>query len=585
MKQSYKEKMTEPIWKSYSQLEDDIMSDIVRRIRKTGEITSTADWQINILRIMGHSSEDVENMIKKRLDASYPEMFELYDKVIDQEYTRNKKIYEQVNADFIPYNENEQLQQLTEGFMRQSQEGLSNITRSLGFYLDYGGGKRVFTPLAQVYQGYLDQAVYGIASGAFDYNTVLRRVVKDLTNSGLRSIDYASGYSSRAPVAARRAIMTGISQLTGKISDMNAEKLGTQYFEVAWHSGARPTHKTWQGKVWTKEQLVTVCGLGSVTGLLGANCYHEYYPFFPGLSERNWKDDWLDEQNQKEDVKKLFKGKEYNAYEATQKQRNMETAMRAQRQRVRLMQEGRMDPDEIMLAKARYQGQLDEYGQFCKKMNLAVQRERIYLDGHGRVAPSRINIRNQLSAESGLRTKGGGDYGVDFKVVKSKEYAQRFDKLSNNTKANQLAAKRAKNALVNRNGKNTEELYAISLDSGKDVSKITDQYIPFGVNRTQKFDADVERAEQEGNTILLIHNHPKGLPPSVVDLNELINHKKACGITVGHNGSIYYYSKPSRKIEEINVKVAIRKISEYNGTEEDFIKELSKQFNFTFRKL
>ena len=30
--------------------------------------------------------------------------------------------------------------------------------------------------------------------------------------------------------------MTGITQLTGHISDMNAEKLGTEYFEVAWHA-------------------------------------------------------------------------------------------------------------------------------------------------------------------------------------------------------------------------------------------------------------------------------------------------------------------------------------------------------------
>lgn len=64
---------------------------------------------------------------------------------------------------------------------------------------------------------------------------------------------------------------------------------------------------------------VTVCGLGSVTGLCGVNCYHEYYPFFPGISERKWTDEWLKEQNAKEDIKREFKGKEYTAYEATQK--------------------------------------------------------------------------------------------------------------------------------------------------------------------------------------------------------------------------------------------------------------------------
>ncbi len=385
MNREYKEKLSRSIEKKYVDLEDRIMQDIVRRIRKTGEITSTADWQINRLRILGNSSEDIEQMIKEALDATYPEMFELYDKVIDWEYVRNKDIYEQINAEFIPYKENKQLQQITDAMIQQSSEELENITQSLGFYLDYGG-KRVMTPLSQVYSKYLDEACMDIVSGAFDYNSVLRRTVTQLTNSGLRTIDYASGYHSRANVAARRAVMTGITQLTGRISEMNAEKLGTEYFEVAWHAGARPTHAVWQGRVWSKLQLVDVCGLGSVTGLCGANCYHEYYPFFPGISERNWSDEWLDAKMAEENKPREWFGKEYTLYEATQKQRQIETAMRAQREKVRLLEAGGADPDEVMLQKAKYQGQLNEYARFCKKMDLKQDRARIYLDMQGRVA-------------------------------------------------------------------------------------------------------------------------------------------------------------------------------------------------------
>ena len=263
MREDYKKQLSGQIEKNFSDLEMRIMQDIVRRIKKTGEITSTADWQINRLRILGYSSEDIEKMLKETLDKSYPEMFELYDKVIDWEYVRNKDIYEQINVEFIPYEDNEELQQIAEALIRQSGAELQNITKSLGFYLDYGTGKPVLTPLAEVYQKYLDVACMDVVSGAFDYNTVMRRVVTQLTNSGLRQIDYASGRVNRVDVAARRAIMTGVSQLSGRISEMNAAKLGTEHFEVEWHGGARPTHSVWQGRVWTKEQLVTVCGLGS----------------------------------------------------------------------------------------------------------------------------------------------------------------------------------------------------------------------------------------------------------------------------------------------------------------------------------
>ena len=60
-----------------------IMEDVVRRIKKAGEITSTADYQINRLIEMGRSREEVERIIKESLDATWSEMFEMYDKVAE----------------------------------------------------------------------------------------------------------------------------------------------------------------------------------------------------------------------------------------------------------------------------------------------------------------------------------------------------------------------------------------------------------------------------------------------------------------------------------------------------------------------
>lgn len=190
-------------------------------------------------------------------------------------------------------------------------------------------------------------------------------------------------------------------------------------------------------------------------------------------------------------------------------------------------------------------------------------------------------------SERSLRTKSGGDFGVDWKIVKSKEYNKKFSALSDNTKANDLAIKRSRNALINRNGKNTEELYAISLTTGKDVSSILDQHIPFGIKRTKKFNDDVKRAEGRREKILLIHNHPKGFPPSITDINELLDHENAVGITVGHNGSVYYYTKPTKKITKFDRYVAIRKTKGYNDieSEEKVLEELAKHFGFTFKKL
>lgn len=67
----------------------------------------------------------------------------------------------------------------------------------------------------------------------------------------------------------------------------------------------------------------------------------------------------------------------------------METAMRAQREKVDALKAAKADSDEITLVKAKYQEQLNEYSQFCKKMGLKEQRERIYYEMRGRLASGR----------------------------------------------------------------------------------------------------------------------------------------------------------------------------------------------------
>lgn len=372
----------EKIWR---EAERRIMEDVIRRIKKAGEITSTADYQINRLIEMGKSREEVERIIKEALGATWPEMFEMYDKVAEWEYVRNREIYEQVNDDFLTPEDNKWLRQITEAARKQTKDTLVNMAQSYGFSV-LMAGKRVFTPFAEYYQKYVDTAIQDVVTGGTDYNSAIRKVVTQMTNSGLRVVDYASGHTNRADVAARRAVLTGVNQITAQVSEHNAEKLDTEYFEVSWHPCARPDHQTWQGRVFSKKELGTVCGYGTVTGLCGANCRHTFHPFIPGVSERLYPDDWLEEQNKREAQTKEWNGKQLNAYEQTQQQRKMETAMRAQRQKIRLLEEAGADKDDIMLEKAKYQGQLNEYKQFSKKMGLVEQRERIYQDGLGKVA-------------------------------------------------------------------------------------------------------------------------------------------------------------------------------------------------------
>lgn len=389
--------------KLFYEMQDRIFSDVVRRIKKTGEITSTADYQINKLLILGNSTEFIEQEIKRVTGKTDPEIWELYDQVSNWEYVRYEDAYRQINGKFVPLEENEQIQQWAQAVISQTNGEIENITQSLGMTVDMGGGKKAFTPLAQYYQTYLDRACMDIVTGSFDYNTVLRRVVKEMTASGIKTIDYASGYSSRAPVAARRAIMTGVSQLSAQINEMVAKDLGTDTFEVTWHAGHRPSH-WWGGNVYTKQELQDVCHLGDVDGLCGANCRHSYLAFIPGHSVRTYSPEQLRELEAKERETSTWNGKQYKAYEATQKQRQMETKMRSQRSNIKQLKQGNASQDNIVAVQSRYLNTLHQYQGFSKKMGIPEQMERVYMDGLGRVVPSKNFKRKSVANTPGSDT-------------------------------------------------------------------------------------------------------------------------------------------------------------------------------------
>jgi hypothetical protein len=184
--------------------------------------------------------------------------------------------------------------------------------------------------------------------------------------------------------------------------EVNSNALGTDYVEVSWHATARTgvgvgNHQAWQGYVyhWNRhgiesgngyKDFVESTGYGvDPMGLHGYNCRHTFYPFILGVSKRTYTDEQLEEMRKAENTPKVFRGKEYTSYEATQRMRKLETRMRVQRQEIKLLEHGGALEDDIINAKVRYRTTMNEYSKFAKTMELPQQRQRIYNDSYGKI--------------------------------------------------------------------------------------------------------------------------------------------------------------------------------------------------------
>ncbi len=398
----------------YAGLENDIMNDIIRRIAETGEITRTADWQLNRLYNMGADKTDIKKHIQEALNLSDTEIEQLYSDTLREGYLRDESLYQAVGQEFIPFEENMALQQLIEATKQQTAKQLKNITRTMGFAVKQPNGRKTFKTVDDYFKDTMDNAVMHVLNGTFDYNSIIRKVTDEMTRSGVRSINYDSGISTRIDVAARRAILTGVNQVTSKISSDNMQKLDTEFVETSWHSTARPTHQVWQGRVfyWDRanpnaekmeagvlyKSFIRETGYGEVDGLCGANCRHTFYPFIPGISVRTYTDEQLEELNSQENEKKEYNGKEYNKYEATQYQRRLETSMRKYRQDINLLKQSGLadDSDEVIAARCKYQTLSRKYSDFSEKMGLREHRDRVNVDGLKDIGNTKISKENMI---------------------------------------------------------------------------------------------------------------------------------------------------------------------------------------------
>ena len=372
----YPEKVPQEIAKSLNKLEVEIMADIIRRIEKAGMATASTDWQITRLQELGQSEEFIRKAVQKCLGLTDKQIENVFSDEAFKEYTGYSRMYRKIGSEQLPYELNKNLQMTVEAVTTQTKDQLRNITQSMGF-VKRGADRLRSVPLSDYYTETLDRAFYDIQSGAFDYNTVLKRSINEMTGSGIRWIDYASSTHNRIDVAARRAILTGFRQIQSQISEQTARELGTETFEVSMHGGARPEHQEWQGKVYTKDELVSICGLGEVTGLCGINCYHTYWPFIPGVDVRTYTDEQIEVFNAKENEEKAYNGKTYKKYEALQQQRSLETQIRAVKERIYLAQQGGADEQTITEYGAKYQTLMQRYKAFSSSMGLPVQRARL----------------------------------------------------------------------------------------------------------------------------------------------------------------------------------------------------------------
>ena len=387
----------EPLAELAREYELQALKEIADRIKIAGQMNEVTVQMIRTLRARGIDLKDIKKAIQEWAGISEKDLNKMLDDVIE----RNQKYYAEV-IDLAKITKPAYLvdERDIEAIRRQTLDTFRNITQSMGFSVK---GRATLLPVAKAYQWALDKALTQVESGGISYNQAIDNALRELADGGLcvakdkdgnilkNRVKYESGHIDHLDVAIRRAVMTGVNQVNQRYREQSMEYLETDLVEVTAHLGARnidgpkgwENHAKWQGKVYrikdkphtSKGQydyLENVCGYGDVQGIGGANCRHSFHPFIEGVMERTYTDKELEAMKPENKPKIVFEGREYDDYQATQKQRQIEREIRKWKRRKAVA-----DGDEKAAAGARIKRLNAKYKVFSAAAGLPEQRERM----------------------------------------------------------------------------------------------------------------------------------------------------------------------------------------------------------------
>ena len=192
------------------------------------------------------------------------------------------------------------------------------------------------------------------------------------------------------------------------------------------------------------------------------------------------------------------------------------------------------------------------------------------------------------------RELSGGEFGANLDYVRSDEFLNKLEKHPKTSHLSDSIARVSRQMLQHRNGTPYEDYYLLDAETGRVVALSNKARKRKGVVYNEQVrNAFKESPEQ---SLVSIHNHPSGYPPSLSDLASLQQRSKnntvKYGLTVGHDGSVYWYSRPNKRIPRSAQEKYVNQIDKfkklgYNESvaQEKTLEMFSEVFEFEFGRI
>ena len=361
----------------YQNLELRIIEEIAARIANFGYANTVVLNDIKIVQEMGFLYQDIVRLVAEYNNTSYEKVAEIFEEAGAKTLSRDDFIYKEAGLNPVPIRQSRPIMQTMSATIEKTAGNLQNLVMT--------------TAIATQTQFYnaMNVAYMEVSTGVKSYSQSILDAIDNISSQGA-VITYPSGRKMSLESAVRMNIITGVNQTCGKLQELRADEVGWDLMELTAHSGARPEHAEWQGKIVSRSGQkgylsLDDIGYGKATGFKGVNCRHDWYPYYKG-SVKTYADEQLKEWEQE---KLEYNGKKMSKYDATQEQRKIERVIRADKKELvaqqKLLTSNNKDIDveqvkqEIRNIKTREKQHRDMLDDFVEQTGLKKDNSRLVI--------------------------------------------------------------------------------------------------------------------------------------------------------------------------------------------------------------
>ena len=362
-----------------------VLEELGNVIKQFKDLTPSQAYKLGQQLKYNTTVKDLLNELSKISGLSVKDLKAILEKVTKENIGFADVYYKSRGLETPIYSENKALQRLVSSVYSISGAEFKNIAKSTGFRLLDSNGNPLLLDINQTYNEAIDRCIVAVSQGKETYQQAMRSTLKQLSSSGVRKIEYESGYSRRLDSSVRMNILDSIRQVSNESQQLFGKEFDSDGIEISTHLNPSPDHSNVQGHQFSNKEYEKLQSTGVATDYNGEvidirikdnfrpistmNCFHYIFSIVLGVSKPQYSNEELKKIIDDNEKGAELDGKHYTNYELTQIMRKLETKIREQKD-LQIIARASDDKDLILQSQTKITQLTNKYKQVVKVSGL-----------------------------------------------------------------------------------------------------------------------------------------------------------------------------------------------------------------------